>query len=78
MPWKVGEIKDSLANLDIEKDFQHFEESKEDLLDYPCEIEDHICDKVLEAGGNLTINFYCLILLRFIDSELAHCKADLK
>lgn len=33
---------------------------------------------MLEANGNLTFNFHCLILLRFIDSELGHCKNELK
>jgi hypothetical protein len=71
-------IKVLFINLDLGENQDHFEESKEDLLDYPCEIEDHICDKVLEAGGNLTINFYCLLLLRFIDSELDSSKNQLK
>ena len=35
-----------------------------------------MCDKVLAANGNLTINFYCLLLYRFVNSELDASKED--
>lgn len=42
------------------------------------DINDSICDRVLAANGNLTINFYCLILNSFVDSQLAEEKTQFK
>lgn len=59
--WLTHELTYNIEIIDAEE---------EKFIDYPCEIEDYICDKVLNANGNLSINFFCLILKRFIDSQL--------
>jgi len=46
-------------------------------LDFSSEVDDKICDKVLAAGGNLTINFYSILLMNFIHSELESSKSQL-
>jgi hypothetical protein len=59
--WLLHELTFIIEVEDIEE---------EKFIEYPCEIEDYICDKVLNANGNLSINFFCLILKRFIDGQL--------
>ena len=39
------------------------------LIDYPWEIHDFIIEKVLAANGNLTINFFWLLLKKYVDWE---------
>jgi hypothetical protein len=62
--------------LDPKNSHQNSEEEK--FLDLPIEIDDHVCNKVLAANGNLSLNFYSLILLKLVDSEFSAKKSDIK